>query len=98
MTNRLDIEISGGQDNHKCTTTTESDLSQPPDGTENISIIDLNFENAATIEMHRKEEQGNVVTYGIEDVPPLHLGLLLGLQVNYISLFLVYYVSVPDYV
>ena len=58
------------------------DTSTGNDNQKDIAIIDIPHENSGTNHKQNNAKSREGITYGIEDNPPIHLGLLLGLQVR----------------
>ena len=87
MDNRDKDTINGGEQCEKSPTNT--DLQKDLEANNNS-----NGASMKPIECYdpdqQKSTQEKMVTYGIEDNPPIHLGMLLGLQVSSEHLLMLY--------
>ena len=79
----VDINVEEGTSRNSVTS--DVDTSTETNNQKDVAITDVLPENTGHNKNQNNRESGKMVTYGIEDNPPIHLGLLLGLQVRIMS-------------
>ena len=79
------VDINVKEATPRNSVTSDIETSTKTDNQKDIAIIDIPQENTDDNPKQNNGNSGQAVTYGIEDNPPVHLGLLLGLQVRIVS-------------